>query len=236
MMTLALTLGVNKVYIILSHTKNSTKDPLRCDRKRAILVTEGMIESLKEDDPSLSEIEVDIRCMKEHVPEECNKYNVTLQQVCNIRKDAGSPMHMILIVGADREFSYKWIHDHLAKQGVILDTITLDRPEGAMSATSMRDLVLEGEEETFKAFTKANGLSEENAASLYAELRRELKPQVKPQGKRGKSEHPGEPLRKRERRGGKKKRTKRRKRTHKKRKIRTHKKQKRNRYSFKHQS
>ena len=68
MMTLARTLRVNKVYIILSHTQNSTKDPLRCARKRAILVTEGMIKSLKDANPSLSKIEVDIRCMNDHAP------------------------------------------------------------------------------------------------------------------------------------------------------------------------
>ena len=247
MMIIALDQGQNKIYIILSHTKDNKKNPLGCSRKKEILVAEGMIEYLKQANPLLSEIEVDIRCMNETVPKKCDKHVVVLKQVCKIQIDAGNPTHMILIVGADRASSYDWIVKYLneEKPPVILDIISLDRPEDAMSATSMRSLVLKGDKEEFIKATMTSGLPVENAVSLYAELERELKPQGKrktlvphsdePPRKLKKSEHSDKPPRKRTK-GGKKKRTKRRKRTDKKRKTRTYKKQKRSLYFSKHQS
>jgi hypothetical protein len=227
MMIIALEQGQDKVYVILSHTKDTTKNPLGCDRKKAILVTEGMIESIKRVSPLLSEIEVNIRCMDEPVPEECGKH-VILKQVCKIHIDAAYPTHMILVVGADRASDYTWIGKYLNKMvpPILLDTISLARPEGAMSATYMRNLVLEGNSEEFIEATTASGLSKENASILYAELKTKLR---RPgEGKGRKSEHSGVPSKKRRKvKGGKKKRTKRRKRTNKKRKNRTYKKQKR---------
>ena len=75
-------LGHGTVYILLSHTKNNVKDPLTCERKRSLLSTEGMINSIKERNPQLSAVNVVIFCKEDKdVPAECGEHWLFKQPV-----------------------------------------------------------------------------------------------------------------------------------------------------------
>jgi nicotinamide mononucleotide adenylyltransferase len=171
LMEKALELGEEKIYIILSHTQDNKKNPLYCSRKRELLTTKGMIEKIKRENPDLEHIEVKIRCMDDPVDETCGS-NPILKQICQIRKDEGDAEQMLLVIGEDRSTSYNWIRESLSKLDPPVSLIIepLDRPDGAMSATYMRGLIISGNEEKFVEESMKNGLSEESALILYKDL------------------------------------------------------------------
>ena len=173
-------LGHGAIYIILSHTKDNSKNPLSCKRKREILKTEGMIDHIKDTNPLLRNINVTILCMDDVVPEECGKHPI-LKQVCHIRlleksEKGVEPTEMNLFIGEDRANSYTFITDSLEKREppIAVKIVVLPRPEGAMSATIMRGLVSENKPEEFIAAVTENGLSPAQAKDLFDELAYEM--------------------------------------------------------------
>ena len=177
LMEKALELGENKIYIILSHTQDKKTNPLVCKKKRELLTTEGMIEKIKRENVYLKHVEVKIRCMDDPVDETCGSH-VILKQICQIRKDEGDAEQMLLVIGEDREKAYNWIRESLSKLDppVLLIIEPLERPDGAMSATYMRGLIISGNEERFVEESMKNGLSEESALNLYKDLTNVLGP------------------------------------------------------------
>jgi hypothetical protein len=172
LMEKALELGEEKIYIILSHTQDNKKNPLYCSRKRELLTTEGMIEKIKRENVDLEHIEVKIRCMSDPVDETCGLLNPISKQICQIRKDEGDAEQMLLVIGEDRSRSYNWLRESLSKLDppVLLIIEPLERPDGAMSATYMRGLIISGNKERFVEESMKNGLSEESALKLYIDL------------------------------------------------------------------
>jgi len=177
-------LGHNSVYIILSHTKDNEKNPLTCSKKRQILESKGMVQHIKDQNPSLRDIEVKILCMDDSVPEECGKHPI-LKQICNIRLmeqriKGFQPSEMKLFIGEDRANSYDFVISSLAKNEPPIPVIpvVVARPEGAMSATFMRSLVTSNNKEEFVQAVTQNGLSAQDADDLYEELKYEMTPVV----------------------------------------------------------
>jgi len=178
LMEKALKLDENKIYIILSHTQDKKTNPLYCSRKRELLTTEGMIEKIKRENVDLEHIEVKIRCMSDPVDETCGLLNPISKQICQIRKDEGDAEQMLLVIGEDRSRSYNWLRESLSKLDppVLLIIEPLDRPEGAMSATYMRGLVILENEKEFVDESMKNGLSKDSASELYKDLTNVLGP------------------------------------------------------------
>ena len=168
-------LGHDKIYILLSHTKDNEKNPLTCSRKRQILESKGMVQHIKDTNPSLRDIAVNILCMDDLVPEECGKHPI-LKHMCNIRL-MEQPSEMKLFIGEDRASSYGFIISSLAKYNppILVEPVVLARPEGAMSATFMRGLVTSGNKEDFIQEAQNNGLTLSDADELFDELTYELK-------------------------------------------------------------
>ena len=173
-------LGHNRVYIILSHTKDNKKNPLKCSRKRQILESKGMVQHIKDENPLLKDIEVKVLCMDDDAPEECGKHPI-LKQICNIRLmeqqiKGFQPSEMKLFIGADRANSYDFVISSLAKNNppIPIIPVVVERPEGAMSATFMRDLVSSGSKAEFMQAVIQNGLSQQDADDLYEELKYEM--------------------------------------------------------------
>ena len=212
LMEKALELGEEKIYIILSHTQDNKKNPLVCDKKRKLLTTEGMIEKIKRENVDLEHIEVKIRCMDDPVDETCGSH-VILKQICQIRKDEGDAEQMLLVIGEDRKKAYNWLRESLSKLDPPVSLIIepLDRPDGAMSATYMRGLIISKNEEKFVEESMKNGLSEESALNLYGVLETALKGPKRP----APSDF-NKPPRKKTKKGGKRKTHKRK--THKRKK------------------
>ena len=172
LMEKAYDLKEKKIYIILSHSQDSKKNPLKCSRKRELLTTEGMINKIKTENQGLKHIEVNIRCMDDPVDEDCGT-NPILKQICQIRKEELNVGRMILVIGEDR--GYNWIKKSLSSltPPVLLDIEVVARPEGGISATLMRGLVTSGTKEDEDKFIEKsinNGLSREDAQKLYIHL------------------------------------------------------------------
>jgi len=180
LMEKAFELNENKIYIILSHSQDDRKNPLKCYRKRELLTTSGMMNKIKMENPDLEHIEVNIRCMDDAVDKSCGK-NPILKQICQIRKEELDARQLVLVIGEDRGSSYNWVSRSLGSLNppVILETEVVARPEGAMSATFMRGLVTSGTDEDKDQFIEEsinNGLSRENAVNLYKHLTNVLGP------------------------------------------------------------
>jgi len=218
LMEKALKLGENKIYIILSHIQDMKTNPLSCSIKKKLLTTEGMIEKIKRENVDLEHIEVKIRCMSDPVDETCGLLNPISKQICQIRKDEGDAEQMLLVIGEDRKKAYNWLRESLSKLDppVLLIIEPLDRPEGAMSATYMRGLIISKNVEKFVEESMKNGLSEKSALNLYVVLETALKGT-----KRQAPSDFNKPPRKKTKKGGKRKTHKRK--THKR---KTHKRKK----------
>lgn len=177
LMEKALKLGEKKIYIILSHTQDMKTNPLSCSIKKKLLTTEGMIEKIKRENVDLEHIEVKIRCMSDPVDETCGS-NPISKQICQIRKDEGDAEQMLLVIGEDRSTSYNWLRESLSKLDppVLLIIEPLDRPDGAMSATYMRGLIISKNKDRFVEESMKNGLSKDSASELYKDLTKVLDP------------------------------------------------------------
>ena len=169
-------LGHDIIYILLSHTKDNVKNPLSCSRKREILLSQGMVEHIKAENPALNAIAVKIICMDDLVPAECGKHPI-LKHMCNIRL-IEHPSEMKLFIGEDRADSYDFLRSSLAKYDppILVVPVVLPRPEGAMSATFMRELVTSGKKADFLLAAQNNGLNLTDAEVLYEEIKYELTP------------------------------------------------------------
>ena len=206
----ALELNLNQINIILSHSKDFVKNPLRCSEKRSILLDENMIDNLKtnmmiafpEKTNQIQSMVVKIICMDDNMKEEYGKHPI-IKSINYILYDLyGYPrnnLKMLLFIGEDRLNEFNWLQQSLLKYAlpISLEINGLPRPEGAMSATYIRKLATNGEFEEFKNQMKETGLSDENIKKLYLEI--------------GNNIIEDEPVRKKTRkRGGKRIRTKRR--------------------------
>jgi hypothetical protein len=177
-------LGHGNVYIILSHSQNNIKDPLTCQMKRELLETKGIISRIKERNPALSNISVKIFCKDDPLPGCETISQWILKPICHIMTQeeemkGSKPTTMALFIGEDRGDSYKEFLMKYGPRSTTFDFDVLPRPEGAMSATHMRNLVTDGSYEEFIAAVMDNGLNREDAEQLYADIDTALKPTVK---------------------------------------------------------
>ena len=176
----ALKLSETDVYIILSHTKDLKKNPLECNRKRQLLQVNGMIQSIKDEYPSLNGIMVNIICGDDDLTQECGK-SFILKQLCYINKKTSTEIFK-LIIGKDRGGQYNWIEKSLLKMNPRIKIHfmkPLDRPDGEISSSYIRSLVTSEQRDEFisKYFIgddKRNILSKPDAEGLYDELYKEL--------------------------------------------------------------
>ena len=125
-------LGHGRVYIILSHTKDNIKNPLSCDRKKGLLITNGMIHNLKEKHkPLFDKIVVDVLCTYEpnEFNADCGSQFIT-SQLCRIikteQKLGHTPTNAELILGSDRQGSFTFIPDYFLKQKITFNEIGID--------------------------------------------------------------------------------------------------------------
>jgi len=236
-------LGRGKVYVILSHKQDNIKNPLSCDRKRYYLETMGMIEKTKRDNEDLRNIQVILICGKDKTDDECEENyknnptarfnNFILDQLCNIDKNDPGITHAQLIVGGDREESYGFLNNWFSKRNIKLNeneetnkyiASLLVRPEvdpslmysyihddtvpipiEHMSGTLMRELIKNDKLNKFQTVMQQTGLSQMASEELFDELKYNM---------------PVQQTKRRKVKGGKKRKTNNKRRTH---KIGTHK-------------
>jgi len=182
----ALQNNLTQINIILSASVDNKKNPISCDEKRNMLLNfliHHQKEILKIENPEKSQeidnMGVKIICMNDPV----NPYygsNPILKSIQYILTDLyGYPrenIKMVLFIGEDRKDDFFWIQKSLQNKipSITMEIIGLDRPEGAMSATYIRQLAINGNFDEFKNQMLQTGLNEPNVIELYNEIREKI--------------------------------------------------------------
>jgi len=196
----AASLGQTKFGIILSHSQDMPKNPFNCSDKRKLLLS-GMIDALKNQmkqkidtyNPPISPESIDaiepiIICMDDEMPPEFGKHPILKSVNALIASYSGPVRQAFLIVGQDRAGGYEFVKAALQKRGIKLDDSDfLSRPEGAISATYMRELAYSGNWDEFLSIYLTTGLPEENVRAIYEGLRSMAAASASSTKKKGKS-------------------------------------------------
>lgn len=190
------------------------------------LLKQQMMAEHPEQAPQIEKIAVQIVCMNDNVNPEYGKHPI-MKSITYILHDLyGYPREGLtikLFVGQDRVNDYGWIKKYLETlepntNAITMEIVGLPRPEGAMSATQMREYALTNNWEEFKRNMASTGLDEVVVRYMFDEIRANMiiqEPPPKPQP----------PQKKRKTKGGKRRKTTKRKRKRKtKTKKRKHKK------------
>jgi hypothetical protein len=201
MMEKALEMDLDRVYIILSGTLDG-KNPLDCETKKELLVgnVSSVVENLKQkwiaeggmDEGVIGKIRgcrVNVVCMND-ASIDTGKYGTNpilkcINYIVDIFEKGEKSGKSILFVGEDRGNSYGWISSGW-KLGV-LEIIPLERPEGAISATFVRGLAMEGNQDGFLGEMEKIGISRSRGEEVYLEIRRKLGESLKKSKKTGKT-------------------------------------------------
>jgi hypothetical protein len=192
MMEKALEIGINRVYIILSGTVDDKKNPLTCKFKKELIIGNSkdvstIVENLKRkwiDEKVLNKDEIEwvhkcqviIICMNEpDIDTKIYGTNPILKCINYLIHNYESNKIMeksFLFIGEDRGNDFKWISN--SKNLGSLEIIPLERPEGAISATYIRNLAIDGKEEDFLGEMENVGISRERGLEVYSEIRKAL--------------------------------------------------------------
>jgi hypothetical protein len=169
------------VGIVLSHTVDDDKNPLSCEEKRDMLLVYGMIDSAKDqikqsltgpEKDMVDDIRVIILCKDDTiVQEQMGKFPIqSINALLQIYGGVSKPDILLhLIIGEDRATSYDWL-----KTSLNLTVEALPRPEGAMSATTMRNLVRENKLDEFKENMKSTGIDDESSERIFNMLHEKI--------------------------------------------------------------
>jgi hypothetical protein len=188
------------IFIILSNTEDK-KNPLSCDRKKELLNSLGMINSLKisatKEEAAIKDINVHIFCMKDPLSEsipgkEFCSINTTKKQICGIVKKY-KPRTFRIFIGNDRGGNYGFIGKYLLEQSPPItfeEDITIRRELKSDTVTSMtkssdiefenvsasllRSLVQNNLPDLFIDLCLRAGLNRENSRILFDEINRKL--------------------------------------------------------------
>lgn len=162
--------GLNDIFVILSHSQDNKKNPLLCNKKREFLNTMKDV-NFEEIFPNIT---IHLLCMDD--PEFLSDTGKpsTFAPVRYLA-ETHTPENMLMFIGEDRakpKNNYLFMKEILANPEktnppVNLDFHILERPEGAMSATYIRNLVKDGNRERFIFEQTKTGLSVEEANELF---------------------------------------------------------------------
>jgi len=178
--------NLTQINIILSHSIDKKKNPFKCEDKRFFLtndiihpsMTTLLKKQMMEEDPAnankIKKVNVKIICMDDYVKPEYGKHPI-MKSIGHILGEfyayPRQDLKIKLIVGQDRMHDYDWIKSFLENQTdlypVNVEIVGLPRPEGAMSATEMRNYALNNDWETFKTKLEPTGLDESVIRSIF---------------------------------------------------------------------
>jgi hypothetical protein len=156
------------------------------------LLKQQMMTEHPEQASQIEKIAVQIVCMNDNVNPEYGKHPI-MKSITYILNDLyGYPREGLtikLFVGQDRVNDYGWIKKYLETLEPNTNTITMEivglpRPEGAMSATQMREYALTNNWEEFKRNMASTGLDEVVVRYMFDEIRANMITQEPPRKKR----------------------------------------------------
>jgi nicotinic acid mononucleotide adenylyltransferase len=151
LMTLARENNLDNIGIVLSPSEDN-KNPLSCYRKKQYILE--MVSSM-------SDIKTNIICKETGFP---------MSNIYELLNESGvdNNSKMLLIIGEDRLNAFNWLKKYYPN----LEIRALDRPEGAMSATTIRGYVSTDDNNSKNAFNKAySGILQQDVIDdLYNEV------------------------------------------------------------------
>jgi len=166
--------NLNNIGIVLSSTEDN-KNPLSCHEKR-----EYLSEIISRIDPT---IQVNIICIKDMFPISSITKLLEINNLFNevdIEKKVDKTTKMLLLLGQDREEHFNWLKKYFPN----LETASMPRPEGAMSATKIRGYVSDNKKYEFiKAYSDILDINSIN--KLYDDVKNGLSRPQKKSKKRG---------------------------------------------------
>jgi hypothetical protein len=198
MMEEALKVGLESVYIVLSASVDKTKNPLKCSRKKELLV--GDVSNIMEDlkrkwiaeksgDVAVEDIrkcQVRVVCMDdpEIDSEKYGKHPILkcIGYLLDKWEEGRGKGETILFVGEDRKGDYGWISEYALEKMGRLTIVPVSRPSGAISATYVRGLAVDGNLEGFLREMESVGIVRERGQEVYLEIRRALGEKLKSRG------------------------------------------------------
>ena len=177
------------------------------------LLKQQMMAEHPEQARQIEKIAVQIVCMNDNVNPEYGKHPI-MKSITYILNDLyGYPREGLtikLFVGQDRVKDYGWIKKYLETlepntNAITMEIVGLPRPEGAMSATQMREYALTNNWEEFKRNMASTGLDEVVVRYMFHEIKANMIIQEPPP-------RPEPTRKKRKTKGGKRRKTTKRKR------------------------
>ena len=195
MMEEALKEGLDRVYVVLSSTVDKKNNPLSCEKKKELLVGDvsNVVADLKrkwvaekgEDSEKIENCQVRVVCMDDPEIVSSEKYGTNpilkcLYYILDRLEERGHGMDKTtLFVGEDRMDSYGWISTYAASKLGRLTIVPVARPPGAISATYVRGLAIDGNMTGFLGEIESVGISRERGEKVYSEIRRVLGEKLK---------------------------------------------------------
>ncbi len=193
--------GLTRINIILSDTVNDINNPFECEEKRRLLYNyiigyakKSLIVYLQQkgkkldetDEEKIRNIKVEVVCMNDEIKLADNKILNCIYHILSLYKyyirneNAQNPagLSVELVIGEDRKGAYEFIGNKLSglNPSIHFQEVPLPRPEGAMSATKIRNAALFGNKSEFSSYYSEMGVSEEETNHIYDYIRENLNP------------------------------------------------------------
>jgi hypothetical protein len=182
--------GLHQVNIILSSTLDNKKNLLEDDRKRGLLyqmlgepsdiapdippnsIFGELIEERKATIEQMREFHVEIVCMDDPTDDSFGRNPIlkSLRYILSKYNLSGFRRREVkLMIGGDRANDYDWVTlpDNICSG---IEIIALERPEGGMSATKIREYIDHGDKATYLESMRPTGISESNLEEIYNEM------------------------------------------------------------------
>jgi hypothetical protein len=185
----ALEVNINKINIILSATVDTLKNPIECEEKRQIIYNyaiETAKNNVKKKFPDklneISNLNVEIICLDDIIDEKYGKMPVIAKFNYMLYNYYGYPrpgLKVILIIGQDRENDYNFFKKMLNEKNppIDFDKYVVPRPEDAISATMIRRLATSNnpeDENTFLNYMNSVGMGKPESSDLMYQIRNNI--------------------------------------------------------------
>jgi nicotinamide mononucleotide adenylyltransferase len=187
MMNFSLKNNLSQINIILSGTIDNKKNPISCKEKRNMLLfflLKHQKELLKIEQPTnsykIDELKINIICMDDIINPDYGSHPVMKSIQFILNEKYGYPrnnLKMILFIGQDRASDFLWLQKTLLERNpsIQLEIVPIERPDGAISATYIRQLAIDGNYDAFKQQMFDTGLkNEEYIRKLFDEIREKI--------------------------------------------------------------
>jgi len=197
MMMYALNHNISRICIVLSATVDDIKNPLFCPEKTGYLYgktidesgqIKGILGEIKNTLKTKKEysstdfknridtLDVEVVCSNETSNNGSNSIPNTIWYLLGLygyKPDNNIKINLVLMIGEDRSVDFQGlINDYFGKlNNITTQIIPIARPEGAISATQVRNYALTNDTDNYNRIMKPTGLPESDLHEIYESIR-----------------------------------------------------------------